>query len=234
MITGNQLSTILERAYVPEQVTDYVTAVSGAEPFLFGDFIAYRKEEHLIFIGYPLGDTFEEKKIKKALEEAVSRFKPVRVALTAPCVPASVRPGTPPSFDQYYRLDLVSLSISQKVRNMINRAGRMMKVEKRKTLTEAHEDLIREFLKVHPVGQKRSSSSRGFPTMFLPRRRHGYLMRGVKGGTWWLSMWRRWVRKLCFLHVQFHLPRSFCPGASDLLLWKSSGMRREKISATST
>jgi hypothetical protein len=221
MITGNQLSTILERAYIPEQVTDYVTAVSGAEPFLFGDFIAYRKEEHLIFVGYPLGDAFEEKKIKKALEEAVRRFKPVRVALTAPCIPASIRPGTSPSFDQYYRLDLASLSVSQKVRNMVKRAGRVLKVEKRKTLTEDHDKLVREFLKVHPVGQE---------TQFIFKRIPDYVSsmetawvfdaRNEGGDLVAFDVVEMSPKAYAFYMFNFTSHDRFVPGASDLLLWE--------------
>jgi len=221
MITDSQLNAILERAYIPEHVTDYVTAVSGAEPFLFGDFIAYRKEQRLIFIGYPLGDAFEEKKIKKALGEAVKRFKPVRVALTAPCVPASIRPVTPPSFDQYYRLDLASLLVSQKVRNMVKRAGRMLKVEKRKTLTEDHENLVREFLKVHPVGQE---------TQFIFKRIPDYVS---STGTAWVFDARNEGGDLVAFDVAEMGPKGyvfymfnftsrdrFVRGASDLLLWE--------------
>ena len=139
MIATDQLDFILEHAYIPEQMTSYVTAISTAEPFLFGNFLVYRKEEHVVFVGYPLREVFQEKRMKKALDEAVRRFNPSGVALTAPSIPTSIHPQTPPSSDQYYRLDLAALSVSQKVRNMINRAKRHLKVEKRKTLDEGHQ-----------------------------------------------------------------------------------------------
>ena len=221
MIAISELSTILEHAYIPEQVTDYVTAVSGAEPFLFGDFLAYRKEERLIFIGYPLRNDFKEKRVKKALDEAVRRFKPTRVALIAPCVPASIRPETSPSYDQYYRLDLTDLSISQKVRNMISRAGRMLKVEKRKTLNKAHEELVHQFLEGHPVGRE---------TQFIFERVPDYLS---STGTAWAFEARNEGGDLVAFDVAEMGPKAygfymfnftsrdrFVPGASDLLLWE--------------
>ena len=232
MITSSQLSTLFEQAYIPEHVTDYVTAVSGAEPFLFGDFLAYRKEERLIFVGYPLGADFKEKQAKKALDEAVRRFKPARVALTAPCLPASIRPEKAPSFDQYYRLDLTDLSIPQKVRNMINRARRMLKVEKRKTLNTAHEELIHQFIKDHPVSQE---------TQFIFERIPDYLS---SAGTAWAFDARNKGGELVAFDVAEMGPKTygfymfnftsrdrFVPGASDLLLWeiiqdaKSEGKR---------
>ncbi len=221
MITSSQVSSILDHAYIPEHVAHYVTAVSGAEPFLFGDFLAYRKGEHLIFIGYPLGDAFREQRIRRALDEAVRQFNPVRIALTAPCIPASIRPETPPSFDQYYRLDLASLSISQKVRNMINRAGRMPKVEKRKTLNKAHEELVHEFLKDHPVGRE---------MQFIFKRIPDYLS---AAGTAWVFDARNEEGDLVAFDVVEMGPKTygfymfnftsrgrFVPGASDLLLWE--------------
>ena len=221
MITSSQINTILEWAYVPEQVTDYVTAVSGAEPFLFGDFLAYRKEERLIFIGYPLRDAFKGQRIKKALDTAVRRFNPVRVALTAPCIPVSLRPMTPLSSDRYYRLEMASLSVSQKVRNMVKRAERLLKVEKRKTLNEDHEDLVREFLKAHPVSRE---------TQFIFERIPDYVS---SSNTAWVFDARNEAGDLVAFDVAEMGPKHYAfymfnftsrnrsvPGASDLLLWE--------------
>ena len=154
MIATDQLDYILEHAYIPEQMTSYVIAVSTAEPFLLGDFLVYRKEEHVVFVGYPLREDFQEKRMRKALDEAVRRFNPSWVALTAPSIPTAIHPQVPRGSDQYYRLDLAALSVSQKVRNMINRAEGHLKVEKQKTLDEGHRELIREFLTVHAVGEQ--------------------------------------------------------------------------------
>ncbi len=232
MITDNELNSILEQAYIPEQVTDYVTAVSGAEPFLFGDFVAYRKEERLIFIGYSLLNDFKEKRVKKALEEAVRRFKPIRVALIAHSVPSSVLPDTPPSYDQYYRLDLTDLYVSQKVRNMINRAGRLLKVERRKNLNKAHEELIHEFLRDHPVGRE---------TQFIFERIPHYLScsetawafdaRAEGGDVVAFDVAEMGPKSYGFYMFNFTSRNRFVPGASDLLLWeiiqqaKSEGKR---------
>ena len=44
MITAEEESTIEDHAYVPEHLPQYVTPISGAEPFLLDDFLAYRKK----------------------------------------------------------------------------------------------------------------------------------------------------------------------------------------------
>jgi hypothetical protein len=152
MITSAQQAFVEEHACLPEHIVPYVTAVSQAEPFLLQDFLAYVKEDQLIFVGYPLQGAFDEKRAKKVLDEATRRFKPRTIAFTAPSVPSSItgRPHSPS--DHYYRLDLSALSVSQKTRNMIKRAMRQLTVKKG-PWGEEHRALIEDFLKDHPVSE---------------------------------------------------------------------------------
>src|SRR4030042_1788585 len=110
MITAAQQDYIEDHAYVPEHIPHYVTAISKTEPFFFGDFLAYAKKDRLIFVGYPLKETFEEKRMGRALEDAINRFKPETVSLIAPSIPSSLNNCVHPPSDHYYRLDLSALS----------------------------------------------------------------------------------------------------------------------------
>ena len=221
MIATDQFDYILEYAYIPEQMTSYVMAISTAEPFLFGNFLVYRKEEHVVFVGYPLREVFQEKRMRKALDEAVRRFNPSSVALMAPSIPTSIHPQTPPSSDRYYRVDLAALSISQKVRNMINRAKRHLKVEKRKTLDEGHHQLVREFLTAHPVGQQ---------TRFIFERIPDYVSssatawvydaKNEKGELVAFDVAEMGPKHYAFYMFNFTSHNRDVPGASDLLLWE--------------
>ena len=153
MITTDQLAYIEEHAYIPEHMIHYVTAVSEAEPFLFGAYLAYFKKDLLIFIGYPFKEAFEEKKMEKALNEARRRFKPREISLAAPKIPFSIRGPLQSPSDYYYRLDLSTLSISQKLRNMLKRADRDLVVERTKTFNEEHKEMVNEFLDTHLVDE---------------------------------------------------------------------------------
>ena len=153
MITTAQKDYIEEHAYVPEHIPNYVTAVSRAEPFLFEDFLAYAKKGQLIFIGYPLSETFEGKRMRSALEDAIKRFKPESVSLTAPSIPSSLNDCVHPPSDNYYRLDLSASLFSQKLRNMLKRAGRDLSVQKNKNFDEEHRKMVDDFLKTHPVDE---------------------------------------------------------------------------------
>ncbi|PIV22000.1 MAG: hypothetical protein COZ69_14025 [Deltaproteobacteria bacterium CG_4_8_14_3_um_filter_45_9] len=219
MITADQLAYIEEHAYIPEHITHYVTAVSKAEPFLFGEFLAYAKKDYLIFVGYPLRETFEEKRMKKALDEVTKRFKPGEIALTAPIIPSFLRERVQRSSDYYYRLNLSALSVSQKLRNMLSRAGRELSVKKSRDFAKEHQKLIEAFLKTHPVdeatrfiferiGDYLSSSTTAW--VFEARNRKGELVA--------FDVAELWPRDYILYMFNFNSRDRFVPGASDLLL----------------
>jgi len=153
MITVSQQRYIEDYAYVPEHLFHYVTAISQTEPFFIDDFLVHVKKDHLIFVGYPLKEPWGEKQMVRVLENAIQRFKPKNVALTAPAIPSSLKNCVHPPPDHYYRLDLSSISISQKLRNMLKRADRELSVERSNTFDEEHRKMIVEFLKTHPVDE---------------------------------------------------------------------------------
>jgi hypothetical protein len=221
MITVAQQDYIEEHAYVPEHISHYVTPISQTEPYLFGDFLAYAKKGHLILVGYPLKEPFEEKRLGRALEGVVKRFKPESVSLTAPSVPSSLRDCSHFPSDHYYRLDLSSISISQKMRNMLKRAGRELSVETNQKFNEEHRKMIVEFLKAHPVDEA---------TGFIFNRINEYLS---SSPTAWIFDARNKRDELVAFDVAEFTPKDYAlymfnfgsdaryvPGASDLLLSK--------------
>lgn len=153
MITDVQEDYIGHYAYVPEHIPQYVNPISQAEPYLFGDFLVYAKKDHMIFVGYPLNEAFEEKRLGKALEDAVQCLQPASVSLIAPVIPSSIQHGPHPSIDHYYRLDLSTLSISQKLRNMLRRAGSELAVVKNAPFKQEHRRMVEAFLKTHATDE---------------------------------------------------------------------------------
>jgi hypothetical protein len=219
MITAVQQDYIEDYAYVPEHIHHYVTAISKTEPFFFGDFLAYAKKDRLIFVGYPLKEPFEEKRMRSALEDAIKRFKPESVSLIAPSIPSSSNDCAHPPSDRYYRLDLSALSISQKLRNMLSRAGRELFVEKNKDFDKEHRKIVEDFLKTHPVDEA---------TRFIFKRIGEYLSSST---TAWTFDARNNRGELVAFDVAEFKPRDYTiymfnfssdalyvPGASDLLL----------------
>jgi hypothetical protein len=219
MITAAQQNYIEEYAYMPEHIPHYVIAISQTEPFLFGDYLAYAKEDRLIFVGYPFKETFEEKRMRSALDKAIRQFKPENVSLIAPSIPSSLNNSPHPPSDHYYRLDLSSLSISQKLRNMLNRAGRELSVERSRDFSKKHQKLINDFLKSHPVddatrsifkkiGEYLSSSTTAW--VFDARNNRGELVA--------FDVAEFKPRNYAIYMFNFTSEALYVPGASDLLL----------------
>ncbi|MBM4278162.1 MAG: hypothetical protein FJ130_09825 [Deltaproteobacteria bacterium] len=219
MITAGQKDYIEDHAYVPEHILQYVTAVAQAEPFLVEDFLVYVKRDHLIFVGYPFVEPLEEKRMKVVLEEATRRFRPETISLTAPILPVFLDGHSHPPTDHYHRLDLSALSISQKQRNMLNRAGRELFVEKSRNFDKEHSKMVDHFLKTHPVDEG---------TRFIFKRIGKYLS---SSNTAWIFSARNNRGELIAFDIADFYPKDYAiymfnfrsasrhvPGASDLLL----------------
>ncbi len=219
MITASQQNYISDHAYIPEHIPQYVTAISRTEPFLFGDFLVYSKKGHLILVGYPLKEPFEEERMRSALEDAIKRFHPKSVSLIAPSIPSSINDCIHPPSDHYYRLDLSSLSISQKLRNMLSRASRELFVKKNRDFDEEHRKIVEDFLNTRPVDEA---------TRLIFKRIGDYLL---SSSTAWVFDARNNKGELVAFDVAEFIPMDYIlymfnfssealyvPGASDLLL----------------
>jgi hypothetical protein len=144
MITLQEEDYIQTHAYIPEHILGYGKAMSGGEPFLLDGYLAYLRKRELIFIGYPLNKTFQEKDLNQILEKARQQWTPQRIALIAPQMPGGMDSR---ESDAFYRLDLATLRPSAKVRNMIQRASREVVVEKGREMKREHRKLMTEFLR---------------------------------------------------------------------------------------
>jgi hypothetical protein len=145
MITPQEEDFLALHAYVPEHLPGYGRVFSGGgEPFLVGSYLGYLREETLAWVGYPLEGAFQEEKMKSALETAIKKYRPSRVAITAPSF--SGMGGEKKSVDLYYRLELTSLRVPSKTKNMVHRAGRELAIDKGPEFGRDHQALIDLFL----------------------------------------------------------------------------------------
>ncbi len=218
MITPAQRRYAQERAYVPEHLPAYVRAVSGAEPFLSGDFIFYVEQKRLIFVGYPLSGQFDPDRMTASLNEATGRFEPRLISLTAPTLPPGYESSTPD--DSYYRLPLARLALSQKLRNMLKRAGREVLVQTGHDFGPEHQALVDQFLQAQPLDEATRFIFRripaymetGLPLIFEARNPAGELVA--------FDVADFSAGQYAFYMFNFYSRRLYVPGASDLLLFK--------------
>jgi len=217
MITVAEADYIKNFAYVPEHMPGYGTAVSGGETFLLDNYTCYHAKESLIFIGYPLQDSFDESKMGKVLDRAIKRFNPARVALIAPSI--SRRDGERGDADAYYKLDLAALKVHSKVKNMIQRASQELQVEKGREFKNEHRQLVADFLESRRVSdgtrtifEKIQEYLTSVPTASI------FSARGRSGRLAGFDIAEFGSREYAFYMFNFRSSRDPLPGTSDLLL----------------
>ena len=219
MIDQSETEHIYTNAYVPEHLVDYVSAISDAEPFLLEKYLCYKRDETLIFIGYPLGVPFDQKQMESNLEVAVKAIKPRIVAIVAPIIGLSrVRP-IQKSSDSYYRLDLDGFIALPGVQSMLRRASRELSVEAGKEWGKEHGALVTEFLSSHEVSEETELIFTRIPE-YMASAKTALLLsaRNQKGELIALDVADFGSKDYTFYMFNFASREHYIPGASDLLL----------------
>jgi hypothetical protein len=217
MITASEQAFIQEHAYVPEHLPHYVSAISRTEPFLMGDFVIHAARKRLIFVGHPLLGYFDETQMLEALAEAKSRFEPSSVSILAPALPAALGDCMPSTPDAYYRLDLSSMRIPKKVRNMMARARREVVISVGEFARE-HKHLVEDFMRTHQLKDAARIIFKRLPeyassrsvVVFDARTPHGELVA--------FDVAEFGAQKFAFYMFNFRSRKHVIRGVSDLLL----------------
>jgi hypothetical protein len=220
MIFPEEEKAILARAYVPEHSVELMTRISGGEPFLSEDYFLCRTGYGIIVVGYPLGSDFKRAEFEETLRRIIKTFRPAKVSLIAPEAPASFETAfVERASDQYYTLDLPVKAVRGNLARLVRKAREAGFVDQSERLTDAHRDLVREFL------------GRAAPP---PRIRELLLKMwdyvGKAGEALVLNAWDGARRLAAFFVVDFapkdfstyvigcHSKTNYLPGASDLLM----------------
>jgi hypothetical protein len=221
MISAAEAHFIWEHGYVPEHVPGYVTAVSGADPFLCGPYLCYMKRDHLIFVGYHLPGSEESGDMAGEVEKATRTYKPNHLAVlgeSSAIVPLQVLRD---EADCYYRIDFSRWRLPQKVRNMISRAGRELSIEEGKALGPEHLDLIAAFARTHQIDPQTESLYASIPHYLASAPAAlAFTARERGGGIVAFDVAEFGTRDYAFYMFNFRRREQHVPGASDLLLYE--------------
>lgn len=218
MITESEARFVFDYACVPEHVSAYVTSVSGAEPFFSSGYLYYVKEDHLTFVGYPLGETPDTHRLQGAMDRAILGRKPAQVAVIADRTPSLSMRALRHEEDDYFRIALSDWKMPQKVRNMLHRAVHEVVVVEEKCLGEEHRALIASFLEEHRMSgpmrflfEKIPDYVSSSPTaeVFSARDRDRRLVA--------FDVAELGARDYVFYMFNFRNPETHVPGVSDLL-----------------
>lgn len=226
MLSAAEKSFVLTRAYIPEHIFEYVSSISEMEPFLISNYICYRKKDWLNFIGYPLG---EGKVLEECLDEAVEKFKPVHVGIIAPKLPHLYsRASHKKQLDTYFKLDLEALKIERKVRNMVKRAGRELEVERSKSITPEHRQLISEFSERQKLDEYMQQIFEGIPRYTSSCSTALVLnARNKKGELVAFNVADLASEDFAFYQFNFASRKKYVPGSTDLLFHEIVKVARE-------
>ncbi len=148
MLTSQEENYILAHAYVPEHVVGLITSLSAGEPFLIDDHFCCRKDDWIIFIGYPLQDRFDPANFESVLEKIKRKFQPERISLIAPALSNRlVLNCRERDSDYYYTLDTRNPVIRSPVKRNLRKAARRLTVECAAHMGDAHQGLMHEFVR---------------------------------------------------------------------------------------
>ena len=214
MLSSDEQNRIYQQAYVPEHLPDYVAAISGSEAYLFQDYLFYFHRNHLLFIGYPLGEKPVE--ISQVYQAACERLNPRTIMLVADDLSSLPEGSQTQQADRYYRLDLPLKSMIPDVAYMVRRAERELKVALGQFGRE-HKKIIKDFIarqklsdaQVHIFKHVQNYMKRSKTAHLLEARQTDRLVA--------FSIVDMGSARYAFYQFNFRSSEIAVPGASDLL-----------------
>ena len=144
MLSREERNLIYRQAYIPEHLPDYVSSVSGSEPFLIDSYLCFCRRRHMIFIGYVLGDSGGE--VSLAYRNACERCNPATVSVIAPKIWLGDDDCEKQPPDNYYRLKLPLGAIPAEVAYMVRRARKELVVAPGR-FGRDHKRIVQTFIK---------------------------------------------------------------------------------------
>lgn len=229
MLNSEEREIIFQHAYIPEHLEEYVCSISEGEPFFYDGYLYFLKENHMIFIGYPLNKTFKEKEANDILTELILKHKIKTIALISE-IKLNVKGDLlVESSDYYYMLDLSSLSINKKLKNCVNRALREIAVEISKNFTSEHSKIIDEYLRMEKFDNYTRYIFTKIPD-YISKSKTSLLLnaRARNGSLVGFNVLDLGSLRYAFYMFNFISRKQYIPGTSDLLMYEMIKIARQK------
>jgi hypothetical protein len=219
-----------EKAFIPEHIVPLMTALSQAEPFLREGHLFLVKEDGMIFIGYPLEGEFREEIFARLLEEAQEEFRPTTTWFIAPRTPENLLDRVRQrETDDYYRLDLPLLGVKRSLEREVEKAGRLLRVEKDRAWSREHAALTQEFLEKENLNPRvRELYLRMDRLLAHSETSLTLSVRDSKGILAAFFVLEMGARKFATYVVGCYSRSHYAPHASDLLFHEMIGLAREE------
>jgi hypothetical protein len=150
MIGPDRLARVTAAAVVPEQVVDYVSAVAGSQPRMFGACVGYQSTGEVVLVGYPLHDPLDSPAMATAVEEALQAPGLERITVIGPVRPPQAPDKVETAEDNYYALPLPQPPPGPKLRNLLRRAERDVQLVYGRRFEDDHAALVQRYLAERP------------------------------------------------------------------------------------
>lgn len=229
MITPEEETHILTRAYVPEHIVSLMSLISKGDPFLAEDYLGFVKDNWLILVGYPLEGNSSKEGCERILNRAIDTFRPEVLWFIGPEIPASLMDSCKErQSDQYYTLDIEQTKPSPSLQRAVEKASKELMVERDRFVTKEHEGLISELLKRKVLPDRVRELYRAMPDYV-----------GRSSSAWMLNARDKAGRLCAFSVVELaakdfsayilgsHSKKHYAPHASDLLFLEMINLTRE-------
>jgi hypothetical protein len=229
VMTPEEKTDTLTRAYVPEHIVSLMTLISKGDPFLIEDHLCLVKENWLILVGYPLDKNYSQERCGRILKQAVESFRPKSLSFIGPEIPPLLLESCRErESDQYYMLDISKTQQKPSLLRVTHQASKELTVERGNSITGEHKALITELLKREKLPARIRELYLAMPDYV-----------GRSSTAWTLNALDK-TRKLCAFYVVdlgaadfttyvlgSHSKKHYLPHASDLLFLEMINLTRE-------
>jgi hypothetical protein len=219
MIVPGQFAGVTAQAETPEQVIPYVCAVSDLKPRMLGSCVGYEAEGEVVLVGYPLHDPRDTGAMAEAVGLALRLPRLRRITVLGPARPPQAPESAVIEEDWYCCLTVPAPPPSQKIRNLLRRAGRDLAVERGGSWGEDHTALVGRYLNERPLAAGIRHIYKKLPR-YLAESSGSLLVsaRLADGRLAALSVGEYAGLATAFYMFSFRDPGIAPPGATDLLL----------------
>ena len=230
MMTLQEEEYIRENAYVPEHVISLMVGISQAQPFFQEGYLFFLKDDWLILVGYPLGREFQEEAFSRVLEKAQQEFQPATIFFIAPGIPKNLLPRVQKrETDEYYKLDLRRSGIKRSLQREVEKASRLLRVDKNREWSPEHAALTREFLEKEGMNPRARELYLRMPKVLARSETSQALSaRDSKGNLSAFFVVDLGAQKFATYVVGCYSLSHYLPHASDLLFHEMIGLAREQ------
>jgi len=234
MITPEEETYVLTRAYVPEHIVSLMTLISKGGPFLIEDHLGFVKDNWLILVGYPLEGNFSQERCERILKQAVDTFRPEYLWFIGPESPSSLLNSCKErQTDQYYTLDIEKTPLRPSLRRAANKASEKLIIERGRTISQEHQALISELLKREKLPDRVRELYLAMPE-YVGRSSSAWTIdaRDLTGNLCAFSVIELGAKNFSAYILGSHSKKHYVPHASDLIFFEMIHLTREHGKST--